>query len=144
MSWSLTSTHGRSRFNEYARTFSAEACFNENYRKVVTMNTFACHLLCHIRQIMSTGNQHICDHDHDDQDPMCLLRDKLWQQLYLYDVIDNSLTSEDTSVVTLLSSTIMGDVDITNSPKLVNMRKNLQWQRRGHDKYVGHLMLDNM
>ena len=77
-------------------------------------------------------------------DPICLLRDSLWD--LLYDVIDKTLASRDDTTVTLLTSTgIVGeDITTTLSKKLLNVRNNLQWQRRGHDKYVGHLMLDTM
>ena len=77
-------------------------------------------------------------------DPICLLRDSLWEQLY--DVINTVLERTDAAAVTLLRSTdIVGEERTTTlKKKLENIRTNLQWQRRGHNKYVGHLMLDNM
>ena len=87
--------------------------------------------------------QHRCQHQHTETDPVCLQRDRLWNDLY--DVIENALQSEDRRVVELLSSTgIVGEEDTTTyRKKLVNIRSNLRLQRERHDKYVGHLMLDN-
>ena len=45
----------------------------------------------------------------------------------------------------LASSGIVGEnCDTTLKKKLLNIRTHLHWLRRGHDKYVGHLMLDTM
>ena len=77
-------------------------------------------------------------------DPTCVLRDSLWKQLY--DAIDTVLERRDDKAVKLLQSTnIVGEERTTTlRKKLENIRENLHYQRRGHDKYVGHLMLDSM
>ena len=36
------------------------------------------------------------------------------------------------------------DSSTTGKKKLLNIRDHLVWLRRGHDKFVGHLMLDTM
>ena len=75
---------------------------------------------------------------------MCLRRDSLWSQLY--DVIDNTLASEDARTVSLLAKTnILGEeANTTLAKKLRNVRKKLQWEKDGHDKFIGHLMLTTM
>ena len=75
---------------------------------------------------------------------MCVLRDSLWDLLYC--VIDQALASKDETTISLLASAgIEGEESTTTlSKKLQNIKNNLQWQRRGHDKIFGHLMLDTM
>ena len=72
------------------------------------------------------------------------MRDELWQDLN--DYIAEAIDSVDPAVIALLESTeIVGEGSSkTVKQKLVNIRKHLDWLRRGHDKFVGHLMLDTM
>ena len=85
-----------------------------------------------------------CDHDHDISDPKCVLRDELWEDLE--DYIADAVESRNAAVVAFLSSTeIVGEDISTNiKTKLLNIREHLGWLRRGHDKFIGHLMLDTM
>ena len=82
--------------------------------------------------------------DHNIGNPDCMLRDELWQDLYDYiaDIID----SETPDAITFLTSAdLMGeDSSTTGRKKLLNIRDHLTWLRRGHNKFVGHLMLDTM
>lgn len=73
-----------------------------------------------------------------------MLRDKLWQDLY--DHIDDAIESTHPAVTAALDSAeVFGDENSTSvKTKLQNIRKHLAWLRRGHDKFVGHLMLDTM
>ena len=88
--------------------------------------------------------QNECGHDHHLSDPTCIMRDELWQDLN--DYIAEAIDSVDPAVIALLESTeIVGEGSSkTVKQKLVNIRKHLDWLRRGHDKFVGHLMLDTM
>ena len=82
--------------------------------------------------------------DHEESNPECLLRDELWQDLY--DLIKEAIDSDNPDVRELLaSSNIVGeDSATTMKTKLLNIHEHLHWLRRGHDKFVGHLMLDTM
>ena len=85
-----------------------------------------------------------CDHDHDLSDPKCVLRDELWEDLY--DYIADAVDSGNADVIAFLASAeIVGEaISTTVKTKLINIRKHLTWLRRGHDKFIGHLMLDTM
>jgi hypothetical protein len=87
--------------------------------------------------------QHKCQHDHTEVDDVCLLRDRLWQELY--DFIDGALDSEDEKVVGHLKKKgLVGELaSTTYADKLRNVRKDLQQRLKQHDKYVGHLMLES-
>ena len=73
-----------------------------------------------------------------------MLRDKLWQDLY--DHIDDAIDSTNPVIAAVLDSAeTMGDKNSSSvKTKLQNIRKHLTWLRQGHDKFVGHLMLDTM
>lgn len=85
-----------------------------------------------------------CDHHHELSDPQCILRDKLWRDLH--DYIADAIDSTNPAAMTLLSSTsIVGEDSSTSvKTKLHNISAHLNWLRRGHDKFIGHLMLDTM
>ena len=85
-----------------------------------------------------------CDHEHDLSDPTCILRDKLWRDLH--DYIADAIDSTKPAAITLLSSTsIVGeDSSTTMRKKLDNVSAHLDFLRKSHDKFVGHLMLDTM
>ena len=84
-----------------------------------------------------------CQHKHTEVDDVCLLRDRLWKQLF--DFIDEALGSQDEHVVRYLGSTgLVGELDSTTyGQKLENVKRDLQRRLMQHKKYVGHLMLES-
>ena len=88
--------------------------------------------------------QHECDHEHTSSDPICILRDQLWQDLH--DHISDATESDNPRAIALMQSVgIVGEVTTTTvRDKLHKVRTHLNWLRRGHNKFIGHLMLDTM
>ena len=127
---------------QYALSHPSNACYQQKCdhdHKEVHTHTHNLHIHTH-----SAHSHTRHSHTYLQVDHMCLMRDSLWSQLY--NVIDNTLASEDDATVSLLAKTgIVGeDANTTFAKKLHNVRKKLQWQRAGHDKFVGHLMLTTM
>ena len=82
--------------------------------------------------------------DHNESNPNCLIRDKLWQDLQ--DYIADAISSANPAAIALLKSTsLVAEHSAPNvKSKLCSIRTHLSWLRRAHDKYIGHLMLDTM
>ena len=128
-------------FNRVKKYFQRHGMFQRNLKMSCT-NIHHCLSFC-LSHPTNSMYQHKCEHEHTEVDNVCLLRDRLWKELY--DFIDGTLSSQDDRVVRLLETTgLVGElVDTTISKKLTNIRKNLQNLHTGHEKYVGHLMLDS-
>ena len=115
------------------------ACVRACVLRAVNINSVSlAPVITHTQTHMNTTT------DHDESNPECLLRDELWDELY--DIIAEAIESDNPAARTLLASTgIVGENSSTTvKAKLLNIRSHLRWLRRGHNKYVGHLMLDTM
>lgn len=134
-------TEWRKSYKKVRQYFQRGGMFQRNL-KMGCKNIHHC-LQCGLSHPTDEMYQHKCEHEHTEVDDVCLLRDRLWKELN--DFIDGALSSQDERVVRFLNSTgIVGELDnTTHSKKLLNIRESLATKREGHNKYVGHLMLES-